>query len=79
MEATKKNLRTTQGLRDVLFDEIEELRGPDANPEKSMTIANLAKQIINTAKVELDFVRFIQSAGEEGQNLKLGNVQLGSD
>lgn len=72
-----KNIRTTQGLRDILFDEIDELRGENANPEKSMTVANLAKQIINTAKVELDFTRFI--ASQEDKTIELGNLRLGTD
>jgi len=76
---TKKNIRTTQGLRDILFEEIEELKGPDANPEKSMTIANLAKQIINTAKVELDFTRFLASQEGDNRVTTLGNLRLGSE
>lgn len=69
--------RTTQGLRDILFDEIDELRGKDGNPEKSMAVANLAKQIINTAKVELDFVRAIQLSEANGTPIAFGNIQLG--
>ena len=75
----KSAMRTTQGLRDVLFDEIEELRGTDGNPEKSMAVANLAKQIINTAKVELDFQRLISQSEAAGMPIALGNLRLGSE
>lgn len=78
MGETKTNKRTTQGLRDALFDELDELRGPEPNPEKSMAVANIAKQIINTAKVELDFHRMIAQQAENGTPVTLGNLQLGS-
>ena len=73
-----KPKRTTQGLRDVLFDEIEELRGKNGDPQKSMAVANIAKQIINVAKVELDFHRQAVALAEEGRPLALGDMQLGS-
>lgn len=74
-----RSKRTTQGLRDALFDELDELRGPEANPEKSMAVANIAKQIINTAKVELDFHRMMQQQAEAGTPVTLGNLRLGTD
>lgn len=70
--------RTTQGLRDILFDEIDELRTGDGDPTKSLAVANLAKQIINTAKVELDFHRVIQMAESEGKPVQMGSLKLGS-
>lgn len=70
--------RTTQGLRDVLFDEIAELRSGKGDAPKSMAVANLAKQIINTAKVELDFIRIIQTQEAAGTPVQLGNLVLGS-
>lgn len=74
-----KNLRTTQGLRDALFDELDELRSDAANPEKSLAVANVAKQIINTAKVELEFHKFMAEQVAAGTPVTLGNLQLGSD
>lgn len=71
--------RTTQGLRDILFDEIAELRTGAGDPTKSLAVANLAKQIINTAKVELDFHRVIQMAESEGKPVRMGSLQLGSN
>lgn len=69
--------RTTQGLRDVLFDEIDELRSGQGDAAKSMAIANLAKQIINTAQVELNFMRVLKTH-QTGQPATLGNLTLGS-
>jgi hypothetical protein len=70
--------RTTQGLRDLLFDEIDDLRTKEGDPERSMAVANLAKQIINTAKVELDFTRVIAEQAALGNEVKLGNLSLGT-
>ena len=71
--------RTTQGLRDILFDEIEELRSGKGDPGKSMAIANLARQIINTARVEMDFVRTIAAGDASGKPVSLGHIALGTD
>ena len=70
--------RTSQGLRDILFDEIQELRNGNGDPTKAMAVANLAKQIINTAKVELDFHRTLAQHAEAGTPIKMGSLQLGS-
>jgi hypothetical protein len=76
---TKKVKRTSQGLRDILFDELEELRSGDGDPSKAMAVANLAKQIINVAKVEMYFHRTVQQHMEQGSQLKMGSMELGSD
>lgn len=73
-----KNSRTTEGLRDALFDELDELRSDAANPEKSLAVANIAKQIINTAKVELDFHKFMADQQSNGTPVNFGNLKLGS-
>lgn len=75
---SKKLKRTSQTLRDVLFEEIEQLRGPEADPQKAMAVANLAKQIINIAKVELDFHRQVLAHQEAGHQISMGQMQLGS-
>lgn len=74
----KSPKRTTKGLRDVLFDEIDQLRGGDGDPQRAMAVANLAKQIINIAKVELDFHREALRQQDQGKSLDMGNMQLGS-
>lgn len=70
--------RTTKGLRDVLFDEIEELRNGDGDPTRAMAVANLAKQIISVANVELRFHQEMTRHAEAGAPLNLGNLELGS-
>ena len=74
----KQPTRTSQGLRDILFDEIDELRTGAGDPVKSMAVANLAKQIVNTAKIELDFHRQIAEFAANGSDIKMGTLELGS-
>jgi hypothetical protein len=79
--ATKKQAnRTSQGLRDILFDEIEKLQGKDADPGKAMAVAHLARQIVNTAKVEMEFHREMNRDKPNGasKEIVLGSLQLGS-
>jgi hypothetical protein len=80
MEAkvSKTMKRNTQGLRDVLFDEIEQLRNGDGDPSRALAVANLAKQIINVAKVEIDYHREMVRMAESGNAPKLGSMELGS-
>lgn len=73
-----KTERTTQGLRDILFDELDLMRTPEGDPQRALSVANLAKQIINTAKVELDFHRTMSALEEKGTSVSLGTLQLGS-
>lgn len=75
---TKAHPRTTHGLRDILFDEIERMQGKDADPTRALAVANLSKQIINTAKVEMDFHRALADLQSAGRDAALGTLELGS-
>jgi hypothetical protein len=77
--ANGKTSRTSQGLRDILFDEIDQLRDGDGDPSRALAIANIAKQILNTARVELDFHRAMKATEAEGEPITLGNLRLGTD
>lgn len=74
----KAHSRTTHGLRDILFDEIERMQGDDADPTRATAVANLAKQIVGTAKVELEFHRTLAMLSEKGAPVSLGTLALGT-
>ena len=74
----KPATRTTQGLRDILFDEIERMRSDKGDPQRAMAVANLSKQILNTAKVELEFHRTMAELESAGDPISLGTLALGS-
>ncbi len=47
-------VRTSAGLRDALFDELDGLRAGTTNPAKANAVAKLADQVVATVKMELD-------------------------
>lgn len=52
-------VRTSAGLRDALFDELDGLRGGTSNPTKASAVAKLADQVIQTVRMELDVQRHL--------------------
>lgn len=51
--------RTSAGLRDALFDELDLLRSGTSNPSRANAVAKLADQVINTVTMELEVQRHI--------------------
>ena len=49
--------KTIQDLREHLFDAIKGVRDGSVSIEQAKTISDLSQVIVNTAKVEVDFVR----------------------
>lgn len=79
MTNVSKTGRTTHALRDILFNEIERLAtDSEADPRRAVAISNLARQIIATAKVELDFHRTMTDLSQKGTEVSLGELELGS-
>lgn len=70
--------RDTSTLRDILFDELDALRGGQTDPKQAQAVAKLSAQIISTAKVELEYHRLRMKATETGQELILGSMDLGA-
>lgn len=56
-----------EDLRNLLFEQIEKLMDKDADVEaetaKAESIANLASVIVNSAKVEIDFLKMMGTEG----------------
>lgn len=53
-----KTNRTSVGLRDTLFDELDNLRNGLITPHRAMAVAKTAAEIMGTVKLELAFHRF---------------------
>lgn len=64
----KKRPRTSSGLRDLLFDELESLSRGESEPMQAASVARLATAIIKTAEVEL---QYLQMRGERTDIQKL--------
>ena len=54
-----KVTRTSKGLQDTLFDEIDRLRDGSTTPQSARTIASLANGVIQAARLEMDHTRFV--------------------
>lgn len=76
--ASETPTRTSAGLRDILFDEIDALRKPKGNPQRALAVASLAKQIINTVEAEVRFHQAVGTLKEFGDSNQLGTMLLGS-
>ena len=49
--------RTSAGLRDVIFDEIDAVRNGTSNPTRANAIAKLATGIVETVRMEIEVQR----------------------
>ncbi|KKK47247.1 hypothetical protein LCGC14_3157150, partial [marine sediment metagenome] len=58
-EKTKLVVRTSKGLQDCLFNEIDDLHSGKATLQSSAAIATLAFRIIQVARLELDAGRSV--------------------
>jgi hypothetical protein len=65
--------RTSLGLRNALFDEIDALRRGDGDPQQALAVANLAKSILATAKLEYQFRKEGIGANQQIKPLPLGD------
>ena len=71
--------RTSAGLRNVLFSELEELRAGTGDPTRALAVARLAQQIVSVARTEMEFQRMITNAMEKGHAIPpMGTMPLGT-
>lgn len=52
-ERGEATVRTSKGLRDVLFEEIDALRSGKSTPARAHAVAKLASSIVETVEVEM--------------------------
>ena len=73
LEYLKPIPKTAEGLRDALFEEINLLRAGKTTPQKARVVANLASQIIDSMRVQIQHGRMLIDAHKHKP------MQLGSD
>ena len=74
-------VRSSAGLRDALFDELDALRSGDANPARANATARLASEIIHTVEMELEVQKHASKipAGSKQASEALNTpIQLGA-
>ena len=59
--------RSSAGLRDAIFDEIDAIRNGTGNPTRANAVAKLAAGIVDTVRVEIEAARFTASAAAKQQ------------
>lgn len=52
-----------EDLRNHLFETIEMLKDGDIELDKAKTIADIAQVIVNSAKIEVDFIKVVHGDG----------------
>ena len=76
--------RTSAGLRDAIFDELDAIRNGNSNPTRANAVAKLASSIVETVRMEIEVSKHTHAmAGKPEpqvtQNLPLGQpMQLGA-
>ena len=73
-----KVVRTSLGLRNALFDELDALRDGKSNPQRASAMSKLAVQIINSVRMDIEFQKHVMSSPNntigETPALKLGSA-----
>jgi hypothetical protein len=54
--------RSTIGLREILFSEIDSLRNGETEPARAQAVAKLAQQILTSVSLELNAVRWLDGS-----------------
>lgn len=78
-------MKTISDLRGILFDTINDVRDGKTDKDRAKLVVDIAQTIVNTAKVEVDFMRvtdethgtgFIPSSKEPSGELQEGVVRV---
>lgn len=64
-------VRTSAGLRDALFDELDRLRNGETNATNANAVARLADQVVNTVSMELEVHRHLAKLPVGGMVAKM--------
>lgn len=69
--------RTSAGLRNVLFDEIDSLRAGMSNPARARSLAMLANTALKSVEVEIEFHKYVSDVSKFEGGAKIGVLELG--
>ena len=59
--------RSTMGLREILFSEIDMLRNGEVEPARAQAVAKLAQQILTSVSLELNASRWLDSSVDNSE------------
>ena len=69
--------RTSSGLRDALFDEIDALRNGKTTAERARALAGLASQIVNSVSMDLEYHKQVSNNPAIALAQELPSLRLG--
>ena len=69
--------RTSAGLRNVLFDEVDALRNGTSNPARARSIAMLTNTALKSVEVEIEFHKYVSDVSKFEGGAKIGILELG--
>lgn len=70
--------RTSAGLRDAIFDEIDAIRDGTSNPTRANSVAKLAAGVVDTVRMEMEFQRHLRQVSEEGEDAQPARTEIGA-
>lgn len=72
--------RTSVGLRDALFDELDDLRSGKSTAQKASSVSRIAMAVINSVKMEIEHQKHVASTIATGAGItQAANLQLGNE
>ena len=76
--ANAKTQKTTASLRDLLFEEIDQMRSENSDPVRARTVATLSREILSTARLDLQFQELTAKLQSQGASVNFAPLALGS-
>ena len=73
----EKVSRTSAGLRDAIFDEIDAIRDGSSNPTRANAVAKLASGIVETVRMELEVERHLHTSAAKSRTISEAEHTLG--
>ena len=70
--------RTSAGLRNALFDEIDSLRVGESNPARARSLAMLANTALKSVEVEIEYHKYVSDVGKHEGSARIGSLELGN-
>ena len=71
MSALKAVDRTSRGLAQAMFEELELLRSGESTPQQARAKSSIANTICTISRLEMDFARFVTSArADDNETMK---------
>ncbi len=68
--------RNINDLREILFDTLQGVKNGSVNVDSARAISDLSQNIINTAKVEIDYLKAGGNVTSEFIEIKNGDPEL---